>query len=126
MKEKLERLLLNSQTHYYNYPVSAIVITNDGKEYNGINVETSSPAAGSCAERVALYAALADGYKKGDFKEIHIMSKSLSFPCFICRQALNDYCNKDTKIISYNTKGETKELTIKDLCVYPFDDGDMQ
>ena len=34
-----------------------------------VNVETSSPAAGICAERNALYSAIAAGYKKGEIKE---------------------------------------------------------
>ena len=126
MKEKLKELLKNSQSPYYNYQVASILVTKDNKEHKGVNVETSSPGAGICAERVALYSAIANGYKKGDFREIHIMSKGQSFPCFICRQTLNDYCDLDTKIISYNIEGEIKETTVEELCVYPFNDGDMK
>jgi cytidine deaminase len=93
MIEKLKSIMKNAHTPYYHYSVAAIVITNDGKRFSGVNVETSSPAAGICAERNAIYQAVSNGYKKGDFKELHVMvnSDKSAMPCFICRQALVDF-----------------------------------
>ena len=73
MKDKLLELHKNSYVPISNFPVSACVTTKDGYEFYGVNVETSSPAAGVCAERNAIYNAIANGYKKGDIKEIHVM-----------------------------------------------------
>lgn len=126
MKEELFGLLENSSSKYYNYQVSAIVVCKDGSKFKGVNVETSSPAAGICAERNALYNAITNGYKKGDFKEIHVMSKSGSYPCFVCRQTLSDYCDDDTLIITYDIIGNTNSIKVKDLCVYKFNDGDLK
>lgn len=129
MKEKLQHLLENSYTPYYKYPVAAIIIMKDGTEFAGVNVETSSPASGICAERNALYSAITAGYKKGDVKEIHIMSKTEDdcFPCFICRHALNDFCDKNIKVISH-TYSDLKiaEHTIEELCPYPFSNDNMK
>lgn len=125
MKERLLDLLKNSKSNYYNYSVSSIIVCNDGKTFEGVNVETSSPSAGICAERNALFNAITNGYKKGDFKEIHVMSKNGVYPCFICRQALVDFCSGDTKIITYDIEGNTKEVTLKDLIPYSFSDGDI-
>ena len=69
MKEKLQNLLNNSYTPYYKYPVASIIVMKDGTEFCGVNVETSSPASGICAERNALYSAITVGYKKKDVKE---------------------------------------------------------
>lgn len=129
IKEKLRSLLENSCSTTYHYYVAAIIRCNDNKLFEGVNVETSSPSSGICAERNALYNAITNGYHKGDFKEIYIMNKTDQecFPCFVCRQALNDFCSLDTKVITYNYSGTKKEVvTIKDLCVYPFDSENLK
>lgn len=129
MKEKLQNLLNNSYTPYYKYPVASVVIMKDGTEFSGVNVETSSPASGICAERNALYSAIAAGYAKGSVKEIHVMSKTEDdcFPCFICRHALNDLCDKDVLVISHTySNSRIVTHTIEELCPYPFSDDNMK
>ena len=126
MKEKLEKLLKNSKSKYFNYPVAAILECTDGSLYNGVNVETSSPQAGICAERCAIYSAIADGKDINDFKRIHLMAKSNKeiTPCFICRQTLIDYCNKDVEIVCY-FEDKTSVRTVEELCVYAFSGEDL-
>ena len=129
MKEKLQKLLNNSYTPYYKYPVASIFIMKDNTLFEGVNVETSSPASGICAERNALYSAIAAGYTKGDVKEIHVMSKTEDdcFPCFICRHALNDLCDRDTKVFSHTYSDERIVMhTIEELCPYPFSDDNVK
>lgn len=126
MKEKLEKLLENSKSKYFNYPVAAILECMDGSLYNGVNVETSSPQAGICAERCAIYSAIADGKDTNDFKRIYLMAKSNKeiTPCFICRQTLIDYCNKDVEIVCY-FEDKTSIKTVEELCVYAFSGEDL-
>ena len=127
MNEKLKKLLNNSYSPYFHYPVSAVIVMNDGKEYSGVNVETSSPSAGICAERNALYSAIADGYKKGDVKEIHVMSKTEQdcWPCFICRHAISDLCSTETVVYSHTYSGRVESHTVKELCPFPFGDDNL-
>ena len=128
MKEKLQKLLNNSYTPYYKYPVAAVIVMKDGKEYSGVNVETSSPAAGICAERNALYTAITDGYTKKDVKEIHVMSRTEDecWPCFICRHAISDLCDKDVIIYSHTYTNRIVSHTVEELCPYPFGDDNMK
>lgn len=125
MKEILINLLDKSRSDYFNFPVSAAVVTTKGTFY-GVNVETSSPQAGICAERNALYNAFTNGIKNEDIKEIHVMSKKGVTPCFICRQALTDFCNIDTKVYVYNLEGLKGEYTVSELCTYAFSKGDLE
>lgn len=127
MKEKLQKLLENSYTPYYKYPVAAIIVMKDGQEFSGVNVETSSPGAGICAERNALYSAIAAGYNRGEVKEIHIMSKTENdcFPCFVCRHALSDLCDKDVKVFSHTYCDRIVSHTVGELCPYPFGDDNL-
>ena len=125
MKEILINLLDKSRSDYFNFPVSAAVVTTKGTFY-GVNVETSSPQAGICAERNALYNAFTNGIKNEDIKEIHVMSKKGVTPCFICRQALIDFCNIDTKVYVYNLEGLKGEYTVSELCTHAFSKGDLE
>ena len=128
MKDKLRRLLDCSYTPYYHYPVASVVIMKDGCEFNGVNVETSSPASGICAERNAIFSAIAAGYSKGDVKEIHVMSKTEDdcFPCFVCRHALHDLCDEDVIVYSHTYQDRVVSHTIGELCPYPFGDDNMK
>lgn len=126
MKEKLIALLKNSYSPYYNFPVAAILVTKDNKEFNGVNVENANGTS-ICAERNAIAAAVAAGYKKGDFKEIYIMLSNgkIGYPCFACRQVLLEFFDDETKIISMTKEGLMESKTIKELCPYPFGSDDL-
>ena len=127
MKEKLRNLLESSYTPYYHYPVASVVVMKDGSEFYGVNVETSSPASGICAERNALYSAIAAGYSKGQVKEIDVMSKTEDdcFPCFVCRHALHDLCDEDVVVYSHTYQDRVVSHTIGELCPYPFGDDNL-
>ena len=126
MREKLEKLLNNSYAKYSGYCVSAICVMNDGKEYSGVNVENASYGATICAERVAITNAITQGYKQGDFKELHVMVKSdrLGSPCFVCRQVISEFFDMDCLVKLYSNN-EEKEFTVKELCPYPFNEENL-
>ena len=108
MKNELLKLIKNTKSNYYNFPTVAILECNDGKMFNGVNIETSSPGASICAERCAIYSAIANGYDKRDFKSLHIMSTSceICYPCMICRQTLVDFCPEHMDIVLYDADSE--------------------
>lgn len=128
MKEKLLNELNNSYSPYSKFRVSAICVMKDGKEFVGTNVENASYGATICAERVAITSAIANGYKKGDFDKLYVMvdSNKISSCCFICRQVITEFFDKDSKIILMNNTGEEETHTVSDLCPMPFDEEDLQ
>ena len=86
MKEELLNLHKNAYVPISNYPVSACLITKDGRKFYGVNVEDASTRAGTCAERNAIFQAITSGVKKYEFKEINIMTsstKTIGMPCFV-------------------------------------------
>lgn len=128
MKNKLIKLIKNSKSEYYNFPVVAILECYDGATFNGVNIETSSPQAGTCAERCAIYSAIANGYSKKDFKALHIMSASCNvvYPCMICRQTLIDLCPLDLDIVLYDADSEdVVHVTTKELTPFAFSSEDL-
>jgi cytidine deaminase len=127
MIEKLLRLQNNAYVPMSHFPVSSIVVTKDGREFYGVNIEDASTRAGTCAERTALYSMIAAGYKKGDVREINVMVSSgkIGTPCFVCRQMIIELCDLDTPINCYSTTGEVKTFTVRELCPHPFTEDDL-
>ena len=128
MFEKLKEYHKNSYVPISHFPVSACVITTDNEEYFGVNVEDSSTRAGTCAERSAIFQAISKGKKKGDFKELHVLtsSKKIGTPCFVCRQMISEIFPKEASITCYSLNGEKRIYTVEELCPYPFGEDDLQ
>lgn len=127
MREKLIKLLDNAYAPYSKFHVACFVKMKDGRIIPGVNVENASYGASICAERNAITTAIALGYSKGDFKDIYIMvsGEKLSMPCFICRQVIVEFFDKDSKIILMGRNGEEESYTVEDACPYPFDESDL-
>ena len=126
MREKLRELLNNSYAKYSNYRVSCICVMKDGKEFNGVNVENASFGATICAERVAITNAIANGYKKKDFKELHVMcdSDKIGTPCFMCRQVISEFFTGEENIVVYS-RNEIKAFKVNELCPHPFTEDNL-
>ena len=127
MREELIKLLDKAYAPYSKFKVAAIIETADGKYIPGVNVENASDGAAICAERNAVTTAVAMGYRKGDFKKIYIMvsGDKLSMPCFICRQVIVEFFDKDSEIVLISKNGEEERHTVSELCPYPFDETDL-
>ena len=127
MKTKLLELLAKSYSPYSKFRVSAIVVTKDDKCYSGVNIENASYGATICAERVAIFKAVSNGYKKGDLKKLYVMvdSNKISSCCFLCRQVIVEFFDEKATIVLMNKNGEEKELKVSNLCPYPFDKSDL-
>lgn len=126
MREKLTNLLNNSYAKYSKFRVSCICVMKDGRELPGVNVENASYGATICAERNAIFGAIARGYKKGDFKELHVMcdSDKLGMPCFICRQVISEFFDKEDKIFVYS-RNTMESFKVDEICPYPFTEDNL-
>lgn len=127
MIDKLNKLLENSYSPYSNFPVAAILVTKDGREFSGVNVENASYGACICAERSAIVSAISSGCKRKDFKELNLMvgSGKVGTPCFACRQVILEFFEKNAIVRCYNTEGDYQEYTVEELCPYPFGSDDL-
>ena len=127
MKEELVKLLDKAYAPYSKFQVSAIIEMNNGKFIPGVNVENASYGGAICAERNAITTAISMGYKKGDFNKIYVMvsGEKLSTPCFICRQVITEFFDKDSEVILMGKNGESKTYKVSEMCPYPFDSEDL-
>ncbi len=74
---------------YSGYLVGASLLTSDGTFFDGINVENASFGLTNCAERTAVFSAVAAGYQA--FHAIAVASKGRFSPCGACRQVLAEF-----------------------------------
>ena len=85
--EKAEAVAARAYAPYSNYNVGAVVRTDDGREFEGVNVENAAYPLGVCAEKSALVAAVVAGYGPGRIAAIGINAS----PCGGCRQWLAEF-----------------------------------
>ena len=129
MFEKLMNVAKNSYSPYSHFRVATILVMKDGKEIPGVNVENAAYGSSICSERSAILSAISQGYKKGDFKELHCLcadGNRASTSCFGCRQVISELFDKDVPLKFYSNTGEVQEYTVSELCPHPFDEGDLQ
>lgn len=109
-----------SYSPYSKFRVGAALLTDDKKIYTGTNIESASYSLTICAERVAIFEAVAKGEK--NFKAIAITSDMNDFisPCGACRQVLAEFCNEELDVIMTNKNLESKVVKLKDLLPYSF------
>ena len=101
---------------YSGFLVGAAVETLDGAVYTGCNIENASYGLTVCAERVAIWKAISEGVKPGDFRRIAVAADSPrpTPPCGACRQILAEFAPHAT-VTLINLQGVTREFTVAEL-----------
>ena len=74
---------------YSQFAVGAAVRDRDGRIYTGSNVENASYGLTVCAERVAIWNAVASGQRA--FSALVVASETGAMPCGACRQVLAEF-----------------------------------
>ena len=100
---------------YSNYPVGALIVTNNGNTYSGCNVENASYPLGNCAEASAIASMILSGEKK--IKTIYIMTKNDEggIPCGGCRQRIREFSDENTQIMMCSPDGVQNRINLSEL-----------
>jgi cytidine deaminase len=98
---------------YSNFHVGAAVLTRDGRIFAGCNVENASYGLCNCAERTALFSAIAAGAKRGDLTHIAIIADTADpvSPCGACRQVMIELGGHELIVIQANVQGRVVQTT---------------
>jgi cytidine deaminase len=93
---------------YSGFRVGAAVLCTDGSIIGGCNVENASFGLSMCAERIALFAALAAGHRaRADLRAIGLSFPDAApstpqpgrMPCGACRQCLHELVGPDGLVV---------------------------
>jgi cytidine deaminase len=101
---------------YSGFRVGAALLCGDGSIFTGFNIENRSFGLTVCAERVALFSALAKG--KSEFKEIAIVGLDSARPlppCGACRQVLTEFLEPETPVHFTGGSDKTKTVLLGEL-----------
>lgn len=101
------------------YRVGAAVRTAEGAVIAGCNVEHPVPHEGSCAEKVALYAAVAAGHRRFDAVAVVSEDEPPASPCGSCRQTLHHW--GITRVIVAHADGRASVHRLADLLPHAFE-----
>ena len=102
----------NAYTPYSGFSVGAALLCDDGEVFVGCNVENASYTPTCCAERVAVFSAVAAG--KRSFSAIAVSGgKSgekgdICYPCGVCRQVLAEFSDGSLEVVL----GNENEVTV--------------
>lgn len=77
---------------YSQFRVGAALLTAEGMMISGCNVENASYGLTNCAERTAIFTAVAAGH--ANFVAIAVATEGGHSPCGACRQVLAEFCDQ--------------------------------
>ncbi|MBI4829149.1 MAG: cytidine deaminase [Nitrospinae bacterium] len=126
--EKLLALAREAMTRAYapysRFSVGAAVEAQDGSVFTGANVENASYGLTMCAERVALFTAVAAGKRR--LTRIAVVSSNggATYPCGACRQALHEFSH-ELEVIVDDGKGGAEITTLSGLLPKAFGPADL-
>ncbi len=119
-----DRGAANAYAPYSKFHVGAALLTKEGEVFRGCNVENVSYGLTNCAERTAIYAAVAAGRR--EFTAIAIVQGGDAaaavqpcWPCGACRQVLSEF-NIDMDVIFREGAGY-KVTKLRELLPHSFD-----
>ena len=112
----------NAYVPYSHFPIGAVLVTDDGKLYTGVNVENASFGLTNCGERTAIFKAVSEGERS--FKELIIYGQTEKpvSPCGACRQVMAEFFEPDLSVTLVAKDKSTVVMTVKELLPYSFTD----
>src|ERR1700758_2703255 len=97
VRKKLERaatrVMKNAHAPYSKFRVGAAILLTNGKVFSGCNVENASYGMTNCAERTAIFTAVAELGPKFEIKAIAVVNDKgvPCSPCGACRQVIYEF-----------------------------------
>ena len=104
---------------YSRFPVGAAVLTQEGSIAHGCNVENASFGLTSCAERNAIFRAVADGATSIVALALYTPTPEPVTPCGACRQVIAEF-GRDAQIRCICDGPGSADYVIQDLLPYAF------
>lgn len=124
----------SSYSPYSNFRVSACLVIRKSDKIvyiGGTNVENSSYGLSICAERNAVFRAIAERMNPLDYEivwlflALYVPVEKFITPCGACRQVISEFV-EDIPIIIYNKKFNKKTLFLREIFKEKFSPSDLK
>lgn len=106
---------------YSGYRVGAALLVAGGEVVTGCNVENATYGATCCAERTAVFSAVAAGHTS--FRAIAVATNGAEAgtPCGICRQVLAEFsADGSLEVVCFTPEGAEGRYTLAELLPHAF------
>jgi cytidine deaminase len=119
MRERMLRaarkVMKNAYAPFSNFRVGAAILTSKGQVFVGCNVENSSYGMTNCAERTAIFSAIAKGGPRLEIEAVAVTNDHgvPCSPCGACRQVIYEFGPR--AIVFYQGEKGPKQSLITDL-----------
>jgi cytidine deaminase len=100
LKVAAKEVSRHAYSPYSNFRVGAAVLTEQGRIFSGCNVENASYGLAICAERSAIFQAVASGERSVQAVAIYTPTEKPVSPCGACRQVMNEF-GPETEVYSF-------------------------
>lgn len=93
LNEAAERVMKNAHAPYSNFRVGSAILLTNGKTFVGCNVENASYGMTNCAERTAIFSAVAELGPKIEIAAVAVTNdhRVACSPCGACRQVIYEF-----------------------------------
>ncbi|EHN58735.1 MAG: cytidine deaminase [Oenococcus sp.] len=115
LKQMADEELDRAYIPYSHFPVGAALLTSDGQIFQGCNIENAAFGSTMCAERTAIFSAVAAGHQKFEALVVSGKTNGAIAPCGACRQVMAEWFEKDMPIFLTNTHGKVLQTDLAHL-----------
>ena len=116
LKQKAIEVAKRAHAPYSQFRVGCAIYTKSGNVYVGCNVENMSYGLTSCAERNAIFNAVAtEGEIDLEKVVIYTDTDKPASPCGACRQVIYEFCDGDVAVHSFCANDKSIDTTIRKL-----------
>lgn len=113
LKRHAREAAAHAYAPYSRFAVGAAVLADTGEMYRGANVENASYGLSICAERNAVFQAVAHGARRVEALAVYTPTPAATTPCGACRQVLLEF-GADALVIC-STDRDERRFKLSDL-----------
>ncbi len=125
LRARAREATANAYVPYSRFPVGAALLTEDGTIVAGANIENASFGLTCCAERTAVFAAVAAGHRVITAIAVTAPRVETVTPCGACRQVLNEFKPADADMLVLLDGPEQEIVPLRDLLPRAFGPRDL-
>lgn len=122
LRQHAKQVSAKAYVPYSNFPVGAALLMRSGEVISGCNVENVSYGLSNCAERTAVFSAIAQGFNGNDIAAVVVYTPGdkAYAPCGACRQVLAEFLPQGT-VVTSTSERQVRQWTIEQLLPDAFD-----
>jgi cytidine deaminase len=114
MRDAALAALKNAYCPHSKFPVGAAVLSAEGEIFAGCNVENASFGLTMCAERNAIFQAVAKGYRNLRAVVVVTPTARPTPPCGACRQVINEF-NPEADVFIFGQDDTAEQFKMSEL-----------